>query len=95
MQGPALRYAPGYLEKPLIKSYRDLTLRGPAESVSPPRYMARFRTIISSFQMASYDETSVSHNCHVIQYELAPHLSSQIVIYWAFVVGGYVKIRGV
>lgn len=25
------RYAPGYLEKPLIKNFRELTMRGPAE----------------------------------------------------------------
>lgn len=25
------RYAPGYLEKPLVKSFRELTMRGPAE----------------------------------------------------------------
>ena len=33
------RYAPGYLEKPLIKNYRDLTMRGPAETADVCKYV--------------------------------------------------------
>ena len=32
-------YAPGYKEKPLIKALREVTLRGPAESVDANRYV--------------------------------------------------------
>jgi L-ascorbate peroxidase len=33
------RYAPGYLEKPLIKNFRELTLRGPAEYADVTKYV--------------------------------------------------------
>ena len=32
-------YQPGNLEKPLIKSYREMTLRGPAAVADPTRYV--------------------------------------------------------
>ena len=32
-------YQPGNLEKPLIKSYREMTLRGPAAFADPMRYV--------------------------------------------------------
>jgi len=33
------KFQPGNLEKPLIKNYRDLTLRGPAEVASLTKYV--------------------------------------------------------
>ncbi len=32
-------YQPGNLEKPLIKNYREMTLRGPAQFADPMRYV--------------------------------------------------------
>ena len=54
------RYAPGYLEKPLIKNFRELTMRGPAEVADVSRRGAVLYIHLIGHQQLEHVFTSVN-----------------------------------